>query len=67
MSPCGAEAANLSLNIIEGETVAGAEIFGAGCGSVANTSLKAGRPGRAATMVEFFTTGASNAALLTDG
>jgi len=37
---------NLSLNIIEGGTVSGAEIFGAGAGSAANTSLKAGRAGR---------------------
>ena len=51
-SLCGAEAANLSLNIIEAGTVSGAEIFGAGAGSEANTSLKVGRAGRAATTLD---------------
>src|SRR5260370_39721912 len=65
-SLCGAAAANLSLNIIEGETVSGFDNTG-GAGSEANTSLNGGVAGRAATATGRFTTGASNSALLTDG
>ena len=66
-SPCGDAAANLSLNIIEAETASGVEISGRRSGSDAKISLKAGGAERAATTVEFVTTGASKAALFTKG
>src|SRR5258707_1261538 len=66
-SPCGAEAANLSLNIIEGGAVSGAEIFGGRAGSEANTSLKVGGAERTATTLDCLTRGTSNAALFIDG
>src|SRR6266702_179697 len=65
-SPCGAAAANLSLNIIEGEAVSGFDSAGGG-GSEANTSLNEGVAGRAATETGRLTMGASNSALLTEG
>ena len=66
-SLCGAAAANLSLNIIEDWTVSGFDKTGAGAATDANTSLKAGVAGRAATATGRLMTGASNAALFTDG
>jgi hypothetical protein len=66
-SPCGDAAANLSLNMSAAETFSGAEISGERSGSEAKISLKLGRTGRAATMVEPVTGGASNVALPTVG
>ncbi len=66
-SPCGADAANRSLNISELATFSGAGITSGRCSSDANISLKAGCTGRAATAAGFLTTGASKAALFTVG
>src|SRR5258705_1580362 len=66
-SPCGAAAANRSLNISELATFSGAGITRDCCGSEANISLKAGCTGRAATTVGFLMTAASKAAPFTDG
>jgi hypothetical protein len=55
------------LNISEAATFSGAGITRDCCGSDANISLKAGCTGRAATTVASVTTGASKAALFTDG
>ena len=57
-SPCGAEAANLSLNIIEADVSSGFESI-LGGGREANTSLNEGASGRAATAAGRLTTGAS--------
>ena len=66
-SPCGADAANRSLNISELATFSGAGITSGRCSSDANISLKAGCTGRAAAVAGFLTTGASKAALFTVG
>src|SRR3954465_15030867 len=66
-SPCGADAANRSLNINELATFSGAGITSGRCSTDANISLKAGCTGRAATAAGFLTTGASKAALFTVG
>src|SRR4051812_8232558 len=57
-SPCGADAANRSLNISEFAMFSGAGITNGRCSSDANISLKAGCTVRAAT-AGFLTTGAS--------
>jgi hypothetical protein len=65
-SLCGAEAANLSLNIIEAASVSGFDSARGG-GSEANTSVNDGGVGRAATAADRLATGASNAALPIEG
>src|SRR5690242_9519672 len=57
-SPCGADAANRSLNISEFATFSGAGVTSGRCSSDANISLKAGCTVRAAT-ARVLTTGAS--------